>query len=50
MIPPGGKRVLLTRPKVQIKENETILPRKKKRKKGTRKNSQIEEEKKRRYL
>ena len=45
---PGGRRVLLTRQKVQIKENETNLPRKKKRKKGIRKNSQIKEEKKRR--
>ena len=45
---PGGRRVLLTRQKVQIKENETSLPRKKKRKKGIRKNSQIKEEKKRR--
>ena len=46
---PGGKKVLLTRQTVQIKENEMILPRKKKRKKGTGKNRQIEEEKKRRY-
>lgn len=46
---PGGKRVLLTRQRVQIKENEMILPREKKRKTGTRKNSQTEEEKERRY-
>lgn len=44
-----GEGTVLTRQTLQIKENEMILPREKKRKKGRRINSQTEDEKKTRY-
>ena len=44
-----GEGTVLTRQTLQIKENEMILPKEKKRKKGRRINSQTEDEKKTRY-